>query len=83
MKELKLRKIYPLPLGEGRVRVTGLRKSCNPHPARQLLLSCRASLSQRERDAPPSRSQINYAPLAVSIRSAAAFPLRMESSIEK
>ena len=50
MKELKLRKIYPLP---------------------------------KERDAPPSRSQINYAPLAVSIRSAAAFPLRMESSIEK
>src|SRR6266581_1456129 len=25
----------------------------NPHPARQLLLSCRAALCQRERDRPP------------------------------
>src|SRR5262249_40452717 len=36
-------------LGEGRVRVSGFAKTCDPHPARQPA-DCRAALSQRERD---------------------------------
>jgi len=37
------RVIYPLPLGEGRVRVSVFAETCDPHPA------LRADLSQRER----------------------------------
>src|SRR5213594_3209675 len=40
---------FPLPLGEGMVRVSRLDQTCDSHPARQLLLSWRAGLSQRER----------------------------------
>src|SRR5581483_4574086 len=41
-------KIDPLPLGEGRVRVSRFAKTCDPHPA------LRAALSQRERSYCPS-----------------------------
>ena len=44
----------PLPLGEGRVRVSGFEPHCDPHPARLFVAafgrSLRAALSQGERD---------------------------------
>src|SRR5438094_5250933 len=46
---MEMAKIHPLPLGEGRVRVSRFDENCNPHPARQPA-GCRAALSQRERD---------------------------------
>jgi len=38
--------------GQGRVRVEGVGKISDPHPARQPA-GCRAALSQRERDSAP------------------------------
>ena len=46
---MQSRKMRPLPLGEGRVRVARFDETCDPHPARQPA-GCRAALSQRERD---------------------------------
>src|SRR5262249_9226434 len=42
-------RLYPLPLGEGRVRVSRFDQTYDPHPA------LRAALSQRERDSHLSR----------------------------
>src|ERR1051326_6837325 len=49
--------MHPLPLGEGRVRVSGLSKSGAPPPPRQPA-GCRGALSQREWD---SRAVIDRA----------------------
>jgi hypothetical protein len=44
----KLREIHPLPLGEGRARVSGFAETCDPHPARFYLgLAYRARASRR------------------------------------
>jgi len=60
-----LRKIHPLPLGEGRVRVSRFEKTCYPHPA------LRAALSQRERD---GRLRAVY-PGSRNARNSAEYPL--------
>jgi hypothetical protein len=52
VNQLKFREIHPLPLGEGRVRVSGFAHTCDPHPPRQPA-GCRGALSQRERASPP------------------------------
>jgi len=41
--KLKMVKIHPLPLGEGRVRASRFELTCDPHPP------LRGDLSQRER----------------------------------
>jgi len=70
-----LRRIHPLPLGDGRVRVSRFEKTCDPHPA------LRAALSQRERDLPypGSRNARNSAvtPLPPIATTMYCFPFNM------